>query len=73
MPAPDLYDQKAHAIRAAKNLGYPKEIADEIWAAKDADDIAHILQTYRERIEKEEDLHNDRYLGAVHFQRRYRR
>ena len=73
MPTPDLNAQKAHAIRAAKNLRYPEEIADELWNAKSEDDIAHILQTYRERREREEDAHNDRYLDAVHFQKRYRR
>lgn len=73
MPAPDLNAQKAHAVRAAKNLRYPKEIADKIWEARSEDDIAHILQTYRERTEKEEDLKKDRYLGAVHFHNRYRK
>lgn len=73
MPTPDLNAQKAHAIRVAKDLRYPEEIADKLWNAKSEDDIARILQTYRKRREREEDIHNDRYLDAVHFQKRYRR
>lgn len=73
MPTPDLNAKKAHAVRAARNLRYPEEIADKLWNAKSEDDIAHILQTYRERGKREEDEQRDRELERQSLKRRFGR
>lgn len=71
--APDLEAYKAHMVRAAKNLRYPKEIESRIWDASSEAEITRIMATYRVKTESEEDLQNDRYLSAILFKRRYRR
>lgn len=70
MPAPDLWDKKAHAVRTCRNLRYPEEMAMKIWDVESEDAIAQILQTCRVQREKEEDARRDRELERQYLKRR---
>lgn len=73
MPTPDLNAKKAHAVRAARNLRYPKEMAMKIWDVESEDEIAQILKTCRIRRAKEEDEQRDRELDRQSLKRRFGR
>lgn len=73
MPTPDLNAKKAHAVRTARNLRYPEEMAMKIWDVESEDEIAQILKTCRIRRAKEEDEQRDRELERQSLKRRFGR
>lgn len=55
MPVPTLTSYKAHAAKAARDLGYGKEVIAKIKKAKTEGEVSLIMATARENWAKSEE------------------
>lgn len=66
-------EYKARTMRAAKDLGYPRETADKLDAAKSIFEVNHIMETERRKWIQAEDDEKERALSKAYFEKRYHR